>query len=348
MRPIDLQPYLGEPQCASADQELLQMVLQLEETSVIAVRDPRVSWDDSERYLDMMQRYFNQPDDIIARDQRPDLDYQVGVSRWEKPRDHRAYIMTMPVRRWPHLTPRDYAGDPRWRFFRRLGELPSETAFSRLNAPEVIPEGFETEWASTMDTWGKKLLGAVYTIAEMLAQAYGLPIDTFTSGFAHAPHLIAPNGVKLEGLQVGTVLNGFHTDLNWGTIHGQSRWPGLRIWTRDGEPSVPKVPPGCLLFQVGKQLEYQTGGHLRAGFHEVAMLPETMTAVKTRDAHLPRIRVSSTVFAHRASDLELGVLPYFLRQLRDDAERQKVSMMYPTILTGHQVEEELVALGFKK
>lgn len=30
-----------------------------------------------------------------------------------------------------------------------------------------------------------------------------------------------------------------------------------------------KVPPGCLLVQAGKQLEHLTGGHVRAGFHEV-------------------------------------------------------------------------------
>ncbi len=345
MRAIELEAFLSGS--TDGHEESYQLARQLEAASVVAVHDPRVSWDDNAGYLDMMERYFAQDDEVIARDERPDLHYQVGVSRWEQPRDHRAYISTMPYESWPHLTPRKYEGDPRWRFFRRLGQAPEETAFPRLNAPEVIPEGFEVEWASTMDAWGNKLLGAVYTIAEMLAQAYDLPLDTFTKGFARAPHLIAPNGVKLYGHKVGTVFNGFHTDLNWGTIHGQSRWPGLRIWPRDDQPFRPKVPHGCLLFQVGKQLEWQTGGHLLAGFHEVAMLPETVTALEGRPTW-PPIRVSSTVFAHQASDLELGVLPHFLRRLGDDAEREQVTMMYPTMLTGHQVEEELEAIGFKK
>ena len=30
-----------------------------------------------------------------------------------------------------------------------------------------------------------------------------------------------------------------------------------------------KVPDGCLLVQAGEQLEYLTGGHVVAGYHEV-------------------------------------------------------------------------------
>lgn len=46
------------------------------------------------------------------------------------------------------------------------------------------------------------------------------------------------------------------TDLNFLTIHGRSRFPGLHIWARNtGKRIAVKLPPGCLLVQAGKQLE---------------------------------------------------------------------------------------------
>eukprot|EP00854_Cymbomonas_tetramitiformis_P006252 gene6252-7498_t len=53
-----------------------------------------------------------------------------------------------------------------------------------------------------------------------------------------------------------TVFAGYHYDLNFLTIHGKSRFPGLFIWLRDGR-------------KAGKQLEWLTGGYVQAGYHEV-------------------------------------------------------------------------------
>ena len=39
----------------------------------------------------------------------------------------------------------------------------------------------------------------------------------------------------------------------------------------------PQVPDGCLLLQVGKQLEWVTGGVLAAGFHEVVVKEPSMS-----------------------------------------------------------------------
>lgn len=47
---------------------------------------------------------------------------------------------------------------------------------------------------------------------------------------------------------------GFHYDLNFLTIHGRSRFPGLNIWLRNGKKMEVKVPVGCLLIQSGKQV----------------------------------------------------------------------------------------------
>ncbi len=67
-----------------------------------------------------------------------------------------------------------------------------------------------------------------------------------------------------------TAYAGFHYDLNFLTIHGKSRFPGLFVWLRDGQRVAVQVPEGCLLLQAGKQMEWLTGGHVQAGMHEVS------------------------------------------------------------------------------
>ena len=69
------------------------------------------------------------------------------------------------------------------------------------------------------------------------------------------PHLLAPTGSDLQKYgQEGTVFAGYHYDLNFLTIHGRSRFPGLNIWLRNGQKVEVKVPIGCLLIQTGKQV----------------------------------------------------------------------------------------------
>jgi hypothetical protein len=85
-----------------------------------------------------------------------------------------------------------------------------------------------------------------------------------------APHLLAPTGSDFNKYGAnGTVLAGYHYDLNFLTIHGKSRFPGLYVWLRDGRRMPVKVPPGHLIVQAGKQIEYLTGGYIMCGFHEV-------------------------------------------------------------------------------
>jgi isopenicillin N synthase-like dioxygenase len=72
-----------------------------------------------------------------------------------------------------------------------------------------------------MDGWGGKMLEAVKTLAEMAAEGFGLPPDVFTSKMQNGPHLLAPTGSNYKDYsEEGTILAGFHTDLNFLTIHG--------------------------------------------------------------------------------------------------------------------------------
>ena len=57
------------------------------------------------------------------------------------------------------------------------------------------------------------------------------------------PHLLAPTGSDLAAhASVGTVLAGWHNDLNLLTIHGKSRYPGLFVWLKDGTKMPVRAP----------------------------------------------------------------------------------------------------------
>jgi isopenicillin N synthase-like dioxygenase len=57
------------------------------------------------------------------------------------------------------------------------------------------------------------------------------------------------------------IIAGYHYDLNFMTIHGKSRYPGLYVWTRDGTKKQVKVPDGCLLIQVS-ECEYEVSSEV--------------------------------------------------------------------------------------
>lgn len=96
------------------------------------------------------------------------------------------------------------------------------------------------------------------------------------------------------------------------TIHGRSRYPGLYAWTRNGEKFRVNVPEGCMLIQAGKELEYLTGGHIKAGFHEVVFDENTQKTLDKRKKEQPNRkhfwRVSSTLFSHIRTDHTLQVV----------------------------------------
>lgn len=184
---------------------------------------------------------------------------------------------------------------------------------------------------------GLGLEGGPRALADLMKQGPHLLAPT---GSDLSPH----NGL----VQEGAVLAGFHQDLNFLTCHSKSRYPGLFVWLRDGARLAVKVPDeGCLLLQAGKQFEHLTGGKVRAGWHEVLATDEALALARRRlaegeegegeedgegragegegragegGAARPRRsrpkgarawRVSSTVFAHVASDRTLRpLLPF--------------------------------------
>eukprot|EP01092_Planopodium_desertum_P008784 TRINITY_DN3752_c0_g1_i2.p1 TRINITY_DN3752_c0_g1~~TRINITY_DN3752_c0_g1_i2.p1 ORF type:complete len:410 (+),score=15.36 TRINITY_DN3752_c0_g1_i2:732-1961(+) len=337
--PVDLAPFIKGASPEEIKAACAQLTESLRKTSCLIIRDPRVAPELNDKFIDLMEKYYSQPLEAKKPDIHPELSYQLGATPEgvEKPRDHAEVIKKLSSK--PENAPHVPKGaDAKWRFFWRIGERPKETKFTELNAPPVIPKAFPT-WKETMDQWGTLMLQALGTVSQMLALGLSLPEDTFTSKMKYGPHLLAPTGSDLSGdLVKENIFAGFHYDLNFLTIHGKSRFPGLFIWLRDGTRMQVKVPDGCLLVQAGKQLEILTGGDITAGYHEVVVCPDTTAAIeKAKAAGRPLWRVSSTLFGHIASDQILGPVGAF-------ATPENLSK-YPPKPAGEQVREELLAIA---
>lgn len=314
----------------------------------VLVRDPRTRSADSDRFLDMLESYFAQPRDVKLRDVRADLSYQVGATpdMIERPRDNSTIADTLPLSERPVSDARARARDVKWRFFWRVGPRPDVTDFPELNAPPVIPAAFP-QWRSVMDGWGASLLSAIHSVSQMLALGLGLERNAIAERLENGPHLLAPTGVDMVryGESVGQTLAGFHYDLNALTIHGQARFPGLFIWTRDGRRVQVRVPTGFLLVQSGAQIEAMTAGAVPKGMHEVVVCDDTVHAlrkrVKRNEEHglpknTPVWRVSSTMFGHVRSDAPLDPIGHL-------ADRPGAAA-YAGRRAGEQVADELKAI----
>lgn len=224
-----------------------------------------------------------------------------------------------------------------------MGPRPAETKFAELNEEPVSPASMP-EFLPVMNTWGSKLLGTAFTIAEMSAVGFGLEKDAFTNLMRFGPHLLAPTASDLNKHNTeGVILAGFHRDLNFITFHGKSRFPGLDIWLADGTKMPVVVPDGCILAQAGMEMEHLTGGKVMAGWHEVLVNTRTLAAIqRAKDNGSSLWRISSTLFSHIESDAELRPL------VGSEAEKTAALAKYPAILAGHHVENELKAINLKK
>ncbi|KAI1332003.1 Clavaminate synthase-like protein [Xylariaceae sp. FL0255] len=361
---VDLDIYLSsspdslawKAECEKAAQALITY-------GALILHDSRVSESDNIAFLDLLEDYFAQPDTILKKDERPELGYQVGVTleNTEKPKcavDEPC--LDVIARLDPAERPLDISAhqpDPKCRFFWRMGEpAPYATQFPALNAENIVPEtpGIRERWTPIMMKWGDSMKSAVSGLAEMAAVGLGLPAHMFSDAGKYGPHLLAPTASDLQKYgKEDTILAGFHTDLNFLTIHGRSRYPGLHIWARNTGRKIPvKIPAGnYLLVQAGKQLEHLTGGLVKAGFHEVVVNAATQAAVARRSAEnpdRPLVRISSTFFWHLASDFDLKPVPELAERARavraaqfnlgrDEGE----DVVYAPMKVGEQVQSEL-------
>lgn len=340
---IDLQALLNLAPGEAPSAEILATAAiaadALHKYGLLLVRDSRATEEMNDNFLDLLESYFEQPEEVKLVDVRKEMYYQVGTtpSRVELPRDHCSRMRAFAEADKP-LSVCPPEKDPKWRFFWRVGAPPTNTEFPQLNAAPVVPASYPS-WGVAMDSWGAVLLGAAEGVAELAAIGFGLDRDAFAKRMKGGPHLLAPTASDFKKFgTIGTVLAGYHYDLNFITAHGRSRFPGLFVWTRDGRRLAVKVPKGALLVQAGAQFQYLTAGHVLAGFHEVVVTPATVSAIDAaRETNKSLWRISSTLFSHIASDVLLEPIGRFA--MADGAKA------FPPKKAGDHVAGELAAIN---
>lgn len=361
---IDLDVYLNNPLDSAAVQEECRRAADALITyGALVLHDSRVSETDNTSFLDLLEDYFAQPTELLQKDERPELSYQVGVTldNTEKPKCAVDEPCLDVIKRLdPDQRPLDisaHSPDPKCRFFWRMAEHPPyETVFPGLNAPNVVPQAdhIKERWEPSMNKWGSSMKDSCSRLAEMAAVGLGLAPEAFSEAGKYGPHLLAPTASDLVKYGAkDTILAGFHTDLNFLTIHGRSRYPGLNVWARNtGRRIAVKIPPGNnLLVQAGKQIEYLTGGLIKAGFHEVVVNDRTIETIEKRKAEFPDrplVRISSTLFWHLNSDFDLAPIPALAEKAKQVRAEQLnlgndegAEAQYPPTKVGYQVQSEL-------
>jgi hypothetical protein len=77
LSPIDLSPFLSDPDSREALATCQHLADVLVSTSALVVRDPRAPAAANDRFLNLLERYFAQPADKIRGDVRAEVHYQV-------------------------------------------------------------------------------------------------------------------------------------------------------------------------------------------------------------------------------------------------------------------------------
>lgn len=345
---VDLELLLNGDLSSKQLEEACQAVVQsFHHTGVLILKDPRVNESHNQRFLDMMERYYQSASQKLYNGDKvaeifPEYGYQVGATpeNIEKARNHCERINNYPEEHRPQ-TDCPPQVDAKWRYFWRVGELPENHGV--LEKANVVPEEFP-EWREVMDQWGELMLNAVKGVVRMFEIGVGLPENYLIDMMQYAPHLLAPTGSDLAKYEPGTIFAGYHYDLNFITIHGKSRFPGLYIWLRNGQKVPVRVPDGCLLLQAGKMFEYLTGGYVLAGFHEVVYSEAAKkVADEARSQNRPLWRVSSTLFSHLRHDVMLRPLPELSSYYPEE-----VTHLYQPISASDHVMNELKAINLLK
>jgi hypothetical protein len=77
---VNLDVFLANPTSLAALEECRKAANTLISHGALILYDSRVSEDDNGRFLDLLEDYFAQPQDVLRGDERPELGYQIGVT----------------------------------------------------------------------------------------------------------------------------------------------------------------------------------------------------------------------------------------------------------------------------
>lgn len=315
---------------------------------LVYVADHGLTPAEQDRFYDAFLRLTQRPESEKQKYARADLWYQRG---WTPPNTEKAVAAE---------------GQPDFKECWFAAPMAYDEAATKVHpelyAPNVWPEG-DDAFREVYMQMGRLLHGVGETLLQGVAQSYGLERDALVKLVQGAPHVFrALRYLPLNEAQAsaGVLWGEEHTDFNLLTILPGGRFldpqgkacpkpdeaSGLFLRTRPSaeHPNgqlVPGVaPPGCMVAQVGQQLEILTGGTLIA-------TPHVITAPKVPDYS----RLSSAHFVHVHTDVVLQPMGPFRSEATLEAYRPPVLASTYDLKTlvdiGLAPREALDALGYR-
>jgi isopenicillin N synthase-like dioxygenase len=302
---------------------------------LVYVSDHGLTPAEQDRFYDSFHRLTKKPESEKQKWARADLWYQRG---WTPPNTEKAVAAE---------------GQPDFKECWFNAPMAYDEAATKVHpelyAPNVWPEG-DDEFREVYTKMGKLLHLVGETLLVGVAQAYGLGEQSLVDLVQGAPHVFrALRYLPLNEAQAtARILWGEeHTDFNLLTILPGGRFldlqekpcakpddaSGLFLRTRPSaeHPNgqlVPGVaPPGCMVAQVGQQLEILTGGTLIA-------TPHVITAPKVPGYS----RLSSAHFVHLHTDVVLQPIAPFRTP-------ETIAAYRPPVLTSTYDLKTLVDIG---
>lgn len=311
---IDLEPYLKDPSSGATHAQAVKAWESMCQLGISVVRDPRADHNCRGPFLELEARLWHA--EVSVREACLGTDKKgMAVGWWppgsETARDWRLLAGLLPPEHQPHTVFMDtLRPDIKGRWHHRLwlqewedGLTPEHLA--KLHSEQLVPPGDQfTGWIEAHDNWGRQLLRANITHAELVALGGGLEIDYFSAGMKKGTNLLAPTIIDLFDLQPWEVIAAWHYDLDRFAMHGAADYPGLIVWTRDWRPVQPRIPQGCFLCQSGAEAEHMTGGQIWRGMHEVVAFPNSVEFARGVAEHWrTTLRIGSHCFGQGGDDI---------------------------------------------
>ena len=335
---------LGEPDVPVVDLELLAqgdlkqceaLARGLSDLGMIHIKNHGLDFEALDTFYRAFDQFCQRPTEMKQTLSRSDLWFQRG---WTPPDTERAVIS---------------GGQPDFKecYFAAPEEIDPQlnAEYPQIFAHNIWPEHAEPAFKTSYLNIGRTLHSVGLVLLRGVSRAFDLPLDIFTNyveGGAHVTRALRYLPLKESQLNTGIRWGEEHTDFNLLTL-----LPGGRSYYLDGTKYRPKgisglylraraddrhpegrrvrgsAPPGCIIAQVGQQLEILTGGKLLATPHEI--LPPN-------EANVHRFSMAHFIHAHPYQTLT--PLPSF-------QNAESTQSYSPPVLAGTYSLKTLVDIG---
>lgn len=275
-----------------------------------------VSEDLKKRLFEMVEKYFNQPEEVKKQDEDFSNNGQRGFI--SKGRETAKGHSVPDLKEFFHVGQEVLDNDP----------IKSE--YPENIWPKNLP-GFKEvtmEVYRTFEQTGKNLLRAIALYLDLEENYFDDKIHNGNSILRLLHYYAIPDA---DQIPVGAIRAGAHEDINLITLLMGGSAAGLQALTKDGVWLDVSPEDNQIVINIGDMLQRLTNGRLRSTTHRVVNLDSET---------LKKPRFSTPFFLHPRSTMDLSCLPSCIT-----ADRPK---QFADITAGEYLDERITELGLKK